>query len=180
MKSRQDGQNRDLLWGLVFGILFGFFLQKGGVTEYDVIIGQLLLEDFTVIKVMLSAVVTGMIGINLMKHLGWVRFSPKAGSWGRNAVGGLIFGLGFAVLGYCPGTVAGAIGNGYLDAAIGGLVGIVLGSGLLAIVYPRLDRGILHRGDYGELTLPQLLKVNDWIVITPLSVLIVLLLAWLP
>ncbi len=180
MKSRQSGQNWDLLWGLLFGILFGFFLQKGGVTEYDVIVGQLLLEDFTVVKVMLSAVVTGMIGIHLMKHLGWVRFSPKTGSWGRNAVGGLIFGLGFALLGYCPGTVAGAIGNGYLDAAIGGLAGITLGSGLLAIAYPRLDRVILHRGDYGDLTLPQLLKVNEWVVIVPLSALIVLLLYLLP
>ncbi len=112
--------------------------------------------------------------------MGWCGSALRRALGAVTLWGGLIFGLGFAVLGYCPGTVAGAIGNGYLDAAIGGLVGIVLGSGLLAIVYPRLDRGILHRGDYGELTLPQLLKVNDWIVIAPLSVLIVLLLAWLP
>ncbi|MGD8466186.1 MAG: YeeE/YedE family protein, partial [Anaerolineae bacterium] len=44
-----------LVWGFVFGIVFGFLLQKGGVTKYDVILGQLLLEDFTVIKIMLSA-----------------------------------------------------------------------------------------------------------------------------
>ena len=176
MKSTRS----DLVWGLVFGIFFGFFLQKGGVTQYDVIIGQLLLEDFTVIKVMLSAVVTGMIGIHLMKRLGWVQINPKAGSWGQNAVGGLIFGLGFALLGYCPGTVAGAVGNGYLDAAVGGLAGILLGSGLLAVVYPRLSGGILTKGGYGDLTLPQLLKVNEWVVIVPLSLLIVLVLSLLP
>jgi hypothetical protein len=62
-----------LAWGFLFGIIFGFLLQKGGVTKYDVIIGQLLLEDFTVIKIMLSAVVTGMIGIHLMKS--WAGFS---------------------------------------------------------------------------------------------------------
>jgi hypothetical protein len=165
-----------LIWGFVFGIIFGFLLQKGGVTKYDVILGQLLLEDFTVIKIMLSAVVTGMIGIHLMKSLGWIQLKPKAGSWGKNAVGGLIFGLGFAVLGYCPGTIAGAVGNGYLDALTGGLIGIIVGSGLFAALYPRLKRGILSKGDFGNLTLPRLLKVNDWVIIIPLSGLIVLLL----
>jgi hypothetical protein len=164
----------ELVWGLVFGIVFGFLLQKGGVTKYDVIIGQLLLEDFTVLKIMLTAVVVGSIGLHLFQHLGWVQLSPKAGSWGRNAIGGLIFGLGFAVLGYCPGTIAGAIGNGYLDAAVGGLAGIVLGSGLLAAAYPRLRAGIFRQGDFGKLTLPQLLKANEWAVIIPLSLLILL------
>ncbi|NIV36451.1 MAG: YeeE/YedE family protein, partial [Anaerolineae bacterium] len=139
-------------------------------------LGQLLLEDFTVIKIMLSAVVTGMIGIHLMKSLGWIQLKPKAGSWGKNAVGGLIFGLGFAVLGYCPGTIAGAVGNGYLDALTGGLIGIIVGSGLFASLYPRLKSGILSKGDFGNLTLPRLLKVNDWIIIIPLSGLIVLVL----
>jgi len=165
-----------LAWGTLFGIVFGFLLQKGGVTKYDVIVGQLLLTDFTVIKIILSAVVTGMIGIHLMQSLGWIQLKPKAGSWGKNAIGGLSFGLGFALLGYCPGTIAGAIGNGYLDALVGGLVGILLGSGLLAAVYPRLKDGILKQGDLGNLTLPRLLKVNDWAVVVPLSVLIVLVL----
>jgi hypothetical protein len=146
------------------------------VTKYDVIIGQLLLEDFTVIKIMLSAVVTGTIGIHLMKSLGWIQLNPKSGSWGKNAIGGLIFGLGFALLGYCPGTIAGAIGNGYLDALVGGLTGILLGSGLLAAAYPKLRSGILKKGDFGNLTLPRLLKVNDWIVIIPLCALLVLIL----
>ena len=49
-------------FGLVMGVIFGFLLQKGGVTNYDVILGQLLLTDFTVVKIMLSAVVTGTVG----------------------------------------------------------------------------------------------------------------------
>lgn len=99
----------------------------------------------------------------------------QGGFLGRNAVGGLIFGIGFAVLGYCPGTIAGAIGNGYLDAAVGGLTGVVLGSGLLAAAYPRLRAGIWKQGDFGKLTLPQLFKVNDWAIIVPMSALILLL-----
>jgi hypothetical protein len=168
-----------LVWGLFFGILFGFLLQKGGATKYDIIIGQLLLSDFTVLKIMLSAVLTGMIGIYLMKTLGWVELNPKSGSMGSNIIGGLIFGVGFAVLGYCPGTIAGAIGNGYLDALAGGLAGILIGSGIFAALYPRLKSGILKKGDFGNLTLPQLFKVNDWVVVVPVAVLIFLLLIWL-
>ena len=168
-----------LVWGLFFGILFGFLLQKGGATKYDIIIGQLLLSDFIVLKIMLSAVLTGMIGIYLMKTLGWVELNPKSGSMGSNIIGGLIFGVGFAVLGYCPGTIAGAIGNGYLDALAGGLAGILIGSGIFAALYPRLKSGILKKGDFGNLTLPQLFKVNDWVVVVPVAVLIFLLLIWL-
>jgi hypothetical protein len=164
---------------LILGIVFGFLLQKGGATKYDVIVGQLLLSDFTVLKIMLSAVVTGMIGIHAMKAMGWIELSIKPGSLGTNIVGGLIFGVGFAVLGYCPGTIAGAVGNGYLDALVGGLVGIVIGSGLFAALYPKLKSSLLAKGDFGELTLPQFFKVNDWIVVIPVAALIVLLLFWL-
>lgn len=162
-----------LFWGLLFGVIFGFLLQKGGVTQYDVIINQLLLTDFTVLKIMLSAVVTGMIGLYIMQGLGWIKLRPKAGSWGKNAIGGLIFGVGFALLGYCPGTIAGAIGNGYLDALTAGLVGIVLGSGLLATVYPQLKEGVLKKGYFGYLVLPQVFKVNNWVVIIPLAIFII-------
>lgn len=169
-----NSKRGQLLWGLAFGVLFGFLLQKGGVTQYDVIVGQLLLEDFTVLKIILTAVAVGAVGLHFFQRMGWVQLSPKAGSWGQNAIGGLIFGLGFAMLGYCPGTIAGAIGNGYLDATVGGLVGIVLGSGLLAAVYPRLGSGVLRWGDFGRLTLPQLFKANEWVVIATLSALIAL------
>jgi len=161
-----------LFRGLLFGVVFGFLLQKGGVTHYDVIIGQLLLEDFTVVKIMFSAIITGAVGLHLMKGLGWIQLKPKNGSWGKNAVGGLIFGVGFAVLGYCPGTIAGAMGNGFLDAAFGGLSGILLGSWLLAAIYPGIKEGILKKGDFGDITLPRLLKVNDWAVIVPLAIIL--------
>lgn len=177
VKSKRD--KHQLVLGLTFGIIFGFLLQKGGATKYDVIIGQLLLSDFTVVKIMLSAVLTGMIGIYAMKTIGLVQLNPKHGSFAKNIIGGLIFGVGFAVLGYCPGTIAGAIGNGYLDAAIGGLAGMLIGAGLFAEFYPRLDKAILSKGDFGDLTLPTLFKVNDWIVLTPVGALILFLLYWL-
>lgn len=179
MGTTQKLHKAPLMWGLFFGIIFGFLLHKGGATKYDVILGQLLLTDFTVVKIMLSAVVTGMLGIYFMKARGWVTLSIKSGSLGMNVIGGLIFGVGFAVLGYCPGTIAGAIGNGYLDALVGGLAGIIIGSGLFAALYPKLRGGILAKGDFGDLTLPRLFRVNDWLVVVPVAALLVLLLVGL-
>ncbi|MBM4340873.1 MAG: YeeE/YedE family protein [Deltaproteobacteria bacterium] len=165
-----------LVIGLGVGIIFGFLLQKGGVTRYDVIIGQLLLTDFTVVKIMLSAVVTGMIGVHLLRDLKLAQLHPKPGSLGSSLVGGLIFGIGFGLLGYCPGTLAGAIGQGSLDALLGGLIGILIGAGLFSEFYPILDKTILNKTQFGEITLPQWLKINPWLLILPLSIGIIALL----
>jgi uncharacterized protein len=178
-KKEETSKDKRPFVGLGFGILFGFLLQKGGATKYDIIVGQLLLTDFTVLKIMLSAVVTGMIGIYTLKSMGLIELSIKSGSWGMNVIGGLIFGVGFAVLGYCPGTIAGAIGNGYMDAIVGGLAGIILGTWIFAVMYPKLKDGILKKGDFGKMTIPQLLKVNDWVVVVPAAVIIVLMLVWM-
>ncbi len=174
-----EEDKRPLFFGLGFGILFGFLLHKGGATKYDVIVGQLLLIDFTVLKIMLSAIATGMIGVYLMKSLGWIKLSIKSGSVGKNVIGALIFGVGFAVLGYCPGTIAGAVGNGYLDAIVGGLAGIILGTWIFAVMYPKLKDGILKNGDFGDITIPRLLKLNDWLVVVPAAMFIILMLFWI-
>lgn len=74
------------------------FLQKKQVTEYDVIMGQLLLKNFTVVKVILAAIVVGLIGIYPLKRLGLVQLHPKPGSIGSTVFDSLIFGIGFALL----------------------------------------------------------------------------------
>lgn len=58
-----------LLLGLVTGILFGFFLHKGGVSKYAVITGQFLLRDFTMMKMMMTAIIVG--GAGRMQCMGW-------------------------------------------------------------------------------------------------------------
>jgi len=172
-------ERAQLVIGLLIGFGFGFLLHKGGVTEYNVIVGQLLLEDFTVVKIMLTAVLVGMIGVHLLRQFGLAELHPKPGSFGTSVIGGLIFGVGFALLGYCPGTVAGAVGSGALDALFGGVVGILIGSGLFAALYPRLENGILKKGDFGAPTLPEWFKVNAWVVVVPVALLIVGLLWWI-
>lgn len=179
MLERLHGRRRAQLGiSLLCGMAFGFLLQKGGVTDYDVIMGQLLLRDFTVVKIMLSAVVVGSLGIHAMRSLGLVTLHPKPGSIGSSALGGLVFGFGFATLGYCPGTVAGAVGSGALDALLGGVPGILLGSWLFAVAYPRMRRDLLLKVDFGSKTLPEVLGVNPWAVVLPGCLLIAVLL-WL-
>jgi len=162
--------------GLLFGVVFGFLLQKGGVTLYDVILGQLLLVDFTVVKVMLSAILVGMIGVHAMRAAGLVRLHVRAGSFGSTVVGGLIFGAGFAVLGYCPGTAAGAAGSGALDAAVG-MAGIVIGAGIFARLYPALGKPLLDRGKFPAATLPELFGVSPGLMAGAVAVMIVVILA---
>lgn len=165
-----------LVLGLLMGIVFGFLLEKGGVTHYDVILSQLLLEDFTVVKIMLTAIVTGMLGVHVLKKMGLARMQIKPGSFGMNVIGGLIFGAAFAILGYCPGTAVGAIGSGALDALVGGLTGMLVGAGLFAEFYPRFSKGILTKGHFGKLTFPEMFKVNPWIMVIIFSGLILLIL----
>ena len=164
LAALRSNQRFQLAAGLLIGVGFGFLLQRGGVTRYQVVIEQLLLQDFTVVKIMLTAVLTGMIGVHALRAAGVVTLSKKPGSVGSTVVGGLIFGVGFALLGYCPGTMIGAVGQGSLDALFG-MAGMLVGTGVYAAAFPALSRSILKMGDFGQLTLPELFKVGTWPVI---------------
>jgi len=131
LAALRSNKRVQLAAGLAIGVGFGFLLQRGGVTRYEVVIGQLLLQDFTVVKIMLTAIVTGMIGVHALCSAGWATLSKKSGSVGSTVVGGLIFGVGFAVLGYCPGTMIGAVGQGSLDALFG-MAGMLVGTAAYA------------------------------------------------
>lgn len=164
LEEIRQSNNAQVVLGLLTGILFGILLQKGGVTDFGVIEGQLLLTDFTVLKLMLSAVIVGMLLFHLLKHAGYANLHAAEGSVGSNIIGGLIFGAGFALLGYCPGTVAGAVGTGALDA-LSGMFGILLGAGFFATIYPFVRGRILGYSRFPAVTVPELLNLNVWIVI---------------
>ena len=80
-----------LIQALFFGLCFGFLLQKGGVGKFHILVGQLLLEDWTVVKVMLSAIIVGMIGIFVLNHFAKVNLHIKPTKIGSNILGGLVF-----------------------------------------------------------------------------------------
>ncbi|MFW6178368.1 MAG: YeeE/YedE thiosulfate transporter family protein [Desulfohalobiaceae bacterium] len=163
-----------LIYGLITGILFGFLLQKARVLRYDKQLGALRLQDMTIVKFMLSSVLVGTIGIYLLLDLGLVELSVKSLVLGQNIMGGLLFGVGWGLLGYCPGTSMGAVGEGRLDA-LWGILGMLLGAALHAEMYPILKGPPFSWGNFGPLRLPELLGIGHWPVIAGLAILSLLL-----
>ena len=153
-----------LIYGLVTGIFFGFLLQKGRVLRYDKQLGALRLMDMTIVKFMLSTVLVGMVGVYILKDLGLVKLSVKPTNLAANIIGGLIVGAGLGLLGYCPGTSAGALGEGRWDS-LWGILGMLVGAAVFAEVYPALKTSILTWGKLGKITLPQVLGVNHWVIV---------------
>ncbi len=154
-----------LFYGLVTGVLFGFLLQKGRVLRYDKQLGALRLLDMTIVKFMLSSVIVGMVGIYLLHDLGLANLSVKTAILGSNIIGALIFGLGWGLLGYCPGTSLGAVGEGRWDG-VWGILGMIVGAGLFAEAYPILKDSVYTWGNLGKITLPQVLGINHWVIIS--------------
>jgi len=153
-----------LIYGLVTGILFGFLLQKGRVLRYDKQLGALRLLDMTIVKFMGCSILVGMVGIYLLNDFGLAKLSVKTTILGGNIIGGLLFGLGWGLLGYCPGTSLGALGEGRWDA-LWGIIGMLTGAAIYAEFFPLLKKTVLTWGDYGKITLPQVLGINHWLII---------------
>jgi len=169
---------RRLLGAVIFGLAFGFLLQKGGVGKYHILIGQLLLQDFTVVKVMLTAILVGMVGIFTLHRFAKVNLHLKPTRIGPNIIGGLIFGVGFAVIGYCPGTVAAALGQGNLDGLFA-MTGLMLGSFIYAEASKRLKGSVEKWGEKGKLLLPEALHVSRAVFIPLFAVFLIAVLVGL-
>lgn len=166
-----------LLYGLITGLAFGFLLQKGQVLRYDRQLGALRLIDMTIVKFMATTILVAMIGTYLLKDLGLVKLSIKATVVGGNVIGGLLFGVGWGLLGYCPGTSMGALGEGRWDA-IWGICGMLVGAALYAEAFLLMKKTVLTWGDYGKITLPGVLGINHWILIAAMVAGGIFLLGW--
>ena len=167
----------ELLTGAVTGILFGFLMQKAQVIRYDRQLAALRLKDMTIVKFMLTNILVAMVGIYLLYDLGLVKLSIKSTILGANIIGGLIFGIGWGIVGYCPATAMGALGEGRYDSVFG-LLGMILGAGIYAEAYPLMKATVLTWGNFGKITLPGLLGINHWIVIVILVVAFIALFRW--
>jgi len=165
-------------YGIMTGIIFGFLLQKGRVLRYDKQLGALRLKDMTIVKFMLSNIIVAMVGLYLLREFGVVELSLKGTVLGSNILGGLIFGLGWGLIGYCPGTSAGALGEGRVDA-LPGILGMLVGASLFAHTYPFLKSTVYTWGDFGKITLPDALGVNHWIILIALVIIYLLILRFL-
>jgi uncharacterized membrane protein YedE/YeeE len=168
-----------IMGGLIAAVVLGFLLQKGQVAKYRVIIGQFLFTDYTVLKIMLTAIVVGAVGVWGMLQLGMIQhLQVKPAVLAANALGGLIFGLGMALLGYCPGTGVAAMGEGSRHARWG-FAGMILGAAAFAAAFPALEKGFMKLGEVAittgdkvnnKVTLPDITGVSPWVYIAALAV----------
>ena len=153
--------NALLASGFVFGAIFGVLLHKGGVTSHDVIVNQFRLRDFTVVKIMLTAVVVGGIGVAVLHGFGVTNWHIKPADLLAVALGAAVFGVGMVIYGYCPGTGLAAIGKGSLHA-LAGFGGMLLGAAVYALTFPWVKANLLPVGALGKIRLPELLQVPAW------------------
>lgn len=144
-----------LILGFVTGIVFGILLQKGQVAKYEKILGQLLLRDFTVVKVMATAVAVGAIGVNFLISRNAAELHIQEAVLGRVVGGAILFGVGLATLGLCPGTTVAACGEGRRDAMMGCL-GMLVGAGAYVAAFGALEPLLKKWGTIGKVNFPQL------------------------
>lgn len=163
-----------LLLGLIIGMAIGAVMQLGGASSYRKILGSLLLKDLHVIKLILMTIAVTTVGIYALDLVDMANMSIKPTYVVGIAVAGLIFGVGFAISGYCPGTCVLASAEGKTDAVFT-LIGGLVGAALYALVYP-LMAPLIGLTSYGEITLPSVFNVSNgiWIAI-PFSAILLLL-----
>ena len=158
-----------LLLGLLTGVVFGVLLQKGRVAKFPVIVGQFILKDWTVAKVMGTAVVVGSVGVYALVSSGQAHLHVKPFLLGGVLVGGVCFGVGMAVFGYCPGTSVAACGEGKPDAMVG-VLGMLAGAFAFVAAYPALQPVLKGLGDMGKVTLPDATGTSPWLWVAGLVV----------
>lgn len=158
-----------LVLAVVFGAAFGFLLHRGRVSDYNTIVRQFLFRDFTVIKIMMTAIVVGGIGVFALVQLGYAQFHIKPADMLAITLGSALFGIGMVLYGYCPGTALAAIGAGSVHALVGA-GGMLLGGALYALSFDWVKATILPVSQMGKVQLPQLLGVSAPVMLAGLAV----------
>ncbi|MDF1741346.1 MAG: YeeE/YedE thiosulfate transporter family protein [Verrucomicrobiales bacterium] len=161
-----------LILSAVFGLIFGVLLNKGRVTDYNVIVNLFRLKDFTVVKIMFTAIIVGGLGVFVMKGAGLIgEYQIKAADLLGVALGSAIFGVGMALLGYCPGTGVAAMATGRLHAVVG-FFGMIAGGIVYAFSYTWIKANILSIGAMGKVRLSDVTGVPDiawWVILVAIA-----------
>lgn len=124
---------------LIFGFIFGAIIQYASLNKYNTISGLATLENLAVAKAIALAIGIGSILLSITIGFDYATFHVKPFILGGIVLGGLIFGSGMAILGYCPGTLAISVGEGALDALIG-ILGALLGGWVFTLMFPSFSQ----------------------------------------
>lgn len=161
---------------LLLGVFFGFSLNKAGLTKYHKIVNVFRFTDMAVLKFMMTALVVSMAGLYTLRGLGLVTFpAPPATYIVGNLVGGLIFGVGMALSGYCPGTCAAGAGEGKLDYIVPGILGFLTGAAIYGLTYQQVFPAISAIANYGNVVIPDLWNLNPFLTVLVFAVMAIFL-----
>jgi len=160
----------DVFMAILLGMGFGFVLERAGFGSGCKLTAQFRLTDWSVFKVMFTAIVFAAVGIYVLGLAGVLQpqalYVPIPYLWAI-AVGGALIGVGFAVGGYCPGTAAVGLTTGRIDALVF-FAGLLVGTWLFAAFFPQLE-ALTTAGEFtGGDRLPEALGVPEWLVLAVL------------
>jgi uncharacterized membrane protein YedE/YeeE len=150
-----------LVAAIVIGFAFGWFLERAGLGTSTTLIGQFYLRNFTVLKVLFTALVTALIGAFWLDRIGVLdssRIYLPDTFVAPQAIGGVVFGTGLIVSGLCPGTACAALASGKLDG-LGTMAGMMIGIAAFNVAYPSIQP-LLDSTPMGAITLTDLAGVS--------------------
>ncbi len=149
---------------LVIGFLFGFVLERAGFGDARNLTSIFYFRDMRVLRVMFTAIVTALVGLIVLSWVGLFDYQVllewslmKTYFWPQ-LVGGLIFGCGFILGGYCPGTSVVGVASGRVDAVMFG-IGMILGMWIFAAGWP-IWGAFYKSSAMGQVTLWQIFGIS--------------------
>lgn len=163
-----------IIIGLLMGFVFGWALEKSRVFEPGMIVGQMQLSNFIMLKVFLSAVATGLVVISALYGFGMAKLHPKELYYAGTILGGLMLGIGITLSGACPGTALAQAGVGYRDAWFT-ILGGIAGAMVFGYFEPEISAWILTDGQ-GKITFADLSGLPFWQIALPAALLIAVIL----
>jgi uncharacterized membrane protein YedE/YeeE len=169
------------VYALLTGIAMGFLIQRVRASSPAVILQNLRLENLSIIKFMATTIAVGMLAVYTLDLFvpELLHFDIKPTYLVGVGLGGLIFGVGFGLGGYCPGTCVVGIGEGRRDAWFA-LAGGIVGALVFTLVYTTAIQPIVQMLDFGKITVQSLLHVPAILPAVVIGVLFLVVVAKLP
>lgn len=166
---------------ILIGVAMGFFIQRVRASSPGMIAKNLRLENISVIKFMALTMAVGMVVVYSLSLVipQLLHFDVKPAYVVGVLLGGLVFGVGFALSGYCPGTCVVGIGEGRKDAIVA-ILGGVVGALAFTLVYTTLIEPIVGIANLGKITLADVLHLPSIVVALIVGAIFVAVVKFLP
>ncbi len=164
-----------LIFAVIIGFFFGYALYRSGFYSAKKLAGVFYLYDFAVYKVIFFAIVVASLLLWFFSSIGLLKFEllsfHPSYLWSA-AIGGFIFGIGFSIGGFCPGTSLVSAVTGSFDA-IAFFVGVYLGIAIWDLGYPFIFKGLNHLGKIEAKTMMELWGI-PYIILIAIAIVIVI------